>query len=149
MFLENSLQYLGIVRLPSKSTLSDTNINRSSDAFGDIYLQLYEYYKEYLSPNDIRCFINDEIDPSRVDIFYSSTIGLFTDVFKGAGRLPIEGRKKGGLKVHAKLRLTGFVLDLGCLSGASLNGKDSLAQLNVEPGKICLFDKGYVNYLKC
>ncbi|MEQ6118585.1 IS4 family transposase [Reichenbachiella sp. MALMAid0571] len=148
IFLNKRLQYLDITKLPSKSTLSDANINRSSDVFGDLYHQLYQHYRRYLTPNHIGCFINDEIDPNCVDIFDSSTIGLFTDVFKGAGRLPLEGRKKGGLKIHAKLPLTGFVPDLICLSEARKNDKDFLGQLNVEPGKIYLFDKGYVNYKK-
>lgn len=148
LFLNNRLQYLGINKLPSKSTLSDANINRNSDVFGDLYHQLYQHYKRDLTPNHISCFINDKVDMNQVDIFDSSTIGLFTDVFKGAGRLPLEGKKKGGLKVHAKLPLTGFVPDLVCLSEARKNDKDFLGQLNVEPGKIYLFDKGYVNYKK-
>lgn len=49
--------------------------------------------------------------------------------------------KKGGLKIHTKLPLTGFVPDLIIMSEAAKNDKDFLGQLEVEPGKIYLFDK--------
>ena len=37
LFLEDKLIYLGIDKLPAVSTLSDTNINRSSEVFASIY----------------------------------------------------------------------------------------------------------------
>ena len=148
MFLDKRLNYLGIDRLPSKSTLSDANINRSSDVFGDLYHHLYEYYKPYLTSHYIQLFSEDDINPGDVEIFDSSTISLFTDIFKGAGRTPLAGKKKGGLKIHTKLPLTGLVPDLVILDEAAKNDKDFLGQLDTEPGKIYVFDKGYVNYSK-
>jgi hypothetical protein len=145
LFLEDRLTYLGINKLPAVSTLSDANINRNSDVFASIYQHLYEYYKEVLNP--VQCgFLADEVDTSKVVIFDSSTITLFVDVFKGAGRNPLTGKKKGGLKIHAKLPLGGFVPDLVHLTEASCNDKSFLGQLVVEKGGIYVFDKGYVNY---
>jgi hypothetical protein len=110
LFLEDKLTYLGIHKLPAVSTLSDANINRSSEVFASIYRQLYEHYKEELSP--IQCsFLEDEIDTGKVVIFDSSTISLFVDIFKGAGRNSLTGKKKGGLKIHAKIPMGGFVPD--------------------------------------
>lgn len=148
IFLDKRLTYLGIDRLPGKSTLSDANINRSSDVFADLYHQLYQYYKPFLTTNYIQLFTDDHIKGEDVEIFDSSTISLFTDIFKGAGRTPLTGKKKGGLKVHAKLPLNGLVPDLVILDQAAKNDKDFLGQLKVEPGKVYLFDKGYVNYSK-
>lgn len=146
MFLDKRLSYLGIDRLPSKSTLSDANINRNSEVFGALYHQLYQHYKSYLTDHYIQLFTDDGIDANAVELFDSSTISLFTDIFKGAGRTPLTGKKKGGLKVHAKLPLTGLVPDLVVLDAAAKNDKDFLGQLKVETGKIYVFDKGYVNY---
>ena len=42
----------------------------------------------YLSQDYLEMFINDEISPARVEIFDSSTISLFVEVFKGAGCTP-------------------------------------------------------------
>lgn len=148
MFLDKRLSYLGIDHLPSKSTLSDANINRSSDVFGDLYHQLYEYYKPYLTSNHIQVFIDDGINPNAVEIFDSSTISLFTDIFKGAGRTPLSGKKAGGVKMHTKFPLTGLVPDLVVIGEAAKNDKDFLGQLEAEPGKVYVFDKGYANYSK-
>lgn len=147
-FLEGKLSHLGINRLPARSTLSDANIGRSSDVFSSIYFLLYQHYSTYLSEGHIQLFINGEVAPERIELFDSSTISLFVDIFKGAGRQPINGKKKGGLKVHTKLPLVGNTPDFIYLSDASKNDKDFLGQLKVEAGQIYVFDKGYVNYSK-
>jgi len=145
VFLEDKLMYLGIDSLPAKSTLSDANMNRDSIVFATLYGKLYEYYKDTLNP--AHCgFIEDEIDMSKVSLFDSSTISLFVDIFKGSGRNSMTGKKKGGLKIHAKLPLTGFVPDLIHITEAACNDKYFLGQLNLASGTINVFDKGYVNY---
>lgn len=146
LFLDNKLCYLGIDKIPATSTLSDANINRKSDVFGAIYHRLYEHYSSYLSDGYITMFIGGEADPAKVEIFDSSTVSLFVDVFKGAGRNPMNGKKKGGLKIHTKMALAGFVPDFIDLSEAASNDKTFLGQLNPSPGVIYVFDKGYVNY---
>ena len=146
LLLENKLLYLGIDRLPSVSTLSDANINRNSDVFADIYRQLYQHYKSYLSE---RCFslpLNGELDNAKVNLFDATTITLFVDVFKGVGRNPINGKRKGGLKVQAQMPLSGFVPDLITITEGSCNDKNFLGQLNPSAGTIYVFDKGYVNF---
>lgn len=147
LFLEDKLTYLGIDKLPAVSTLSDANINRSSEVFASIYQQLYQHYKDVLNP--VQCsFLEDEIDTSKVAIFDSSTITLFVDIFKGAGRNSLTGKKKGGLKIHTKMPLGGFVPDLVHITEAACNDKFFLGQLGSEKGAIYVFDKGYVNYGK-
>lgn len=147
LFLEDKLTYLGIDKLPAVSTLSDANINRSSDVFATIYHQLYQHYKETLNPAHCS-FQEDKLDVSKVAVFDSSTITLFVDIFKGAGRNSLTGKKKGGLKIHTKMPLTGFVPDLVHITEAACNDKSFLGQLEVEKGGIYVFDKGYVNYQK-
>ncbi|MCP4490115.1 MAG: transposase, partial [Gammaproteobacteria bacterium] len=128
------------------STLSDANIHRNSEVFATLYHRLYKHYKSYLSESYIKLFVGGEVDPSKVEIFDSSTVSLFVDIFKGAGRNPMNGKKKGGLKIHTKIPLAGFVPDFIDLSEAASNDKNFLGQLNPTPGTIYLFDKGYVNY---
>ena len=146
LFLEDKLCYLGIDKLPAISTLSDANIKRNSDVFGSIYHNLYKNYSRYLSDSYIRMFIGGEVDPTKVEVFDSSTVSLFVDVFKGAGRNSLNGKKKGGLKIHAKMPLSGFTPDFIDLTEAASNDKNFLGQLNPAPGTIYVFDKGYVNY---
>ena len=128
--------------------MSYANIQRSSEVFAHLYHQLYQHYKPYLTNRYIGSFLSDEVDCEKVDVFDSSTISLFTDIFKGAGRKPLDGKKKGGLKLHAKLPLAGLVPDIVMLDEAAKSDKDFLGQLETEPGRIYLFDKGYVNYQK-
>ncbi len=146
-FLEDKLTYLGISTLPAVSTLSDANANRSSKVFESIYHQLYVYYRNVLDVTQCS-FMQDAIDMAKVYIFDSSTITLFVDVFKGTGRNTITGKKKGGLKIHSKMPMSGFVPDLVYISEAASNDKTFLGQLDPEKGTIYVFDKGYVNYKK-
>lgn len=145
LFLEDKLIYLGINKLPAVSTLSDANINRSSEVFATLYQQLYLYYKDVLTPS-LCGFLLDELTTSKVFVFDSSTITLFVDIFKGAGRNSISGKKKGGLKIHTKLPMSGFVPDLVYITEAACNDRSFLGQLKNEKGTIYVFDKGYVNY---
>jgi hypothetical protein len=126
--------------------LSDANINRKSDVFGSIYHSLYKHYGKYLLDSYIRMFIGGEVDPAKVEVFDSSTVSLFVDVFKGAGRNSLNGKKKGGLKIHTKMPLSGFAPDFINLTEAASNDKNFLGQLNPASGTIYVFDKGYVNY---
>lgn len=148
LFLENKLTYIGIDKLPAVSTLSDANINRSSEVFGHIYNQLYQHYKNDLSDSLIGPFINGEADPSYIEAFDATTISLFTDVFQNSGRKPLEGKRKGGLKIQAKLPFSSPVPDFITLKEASSNDKNLLGQLEGEAGKIYVFDKGYENHNK-
>lgn len=147
LFLEDRLTYLGINKLPAVSTLSDANINRDSGVFESIYQLLLDYYKEELRPVDCT-FLTGQLDTGKVMIVDSSTISLFVDVFKGAGRNPMTGPKRGGLKIHAKLPLGGFVPALIHITEAASNDKSFLGQLEAEKGAIYVFDKGYVKYQK-
>lgn len=146
LFLENKLMYIGVDKLPPVSTLSDANINRCSDVFGQIYFGLYQHYQSFLSDSYIRPFINGEVDARNIERFDATTISLFSEVFRGTGRCPLTGKRKGGLKVQAKLPLSGTVPDFITLQEARSNDKNFLGQLEVEPGKIYVFDKGYENY---
>lgn len=146
LFLGQKLSYIGITNLPASSTLSDANRKRPNEVFGYIYYLLLAYYRSEISDSYLSLPINGEASPDRVKLFDSSTVTLFTDVFKGAGRNPMNGKKKGGLKVHALLPLDNMVPELIWLTPASSNDKDFLGQLKAEQGAIYVFDKGYVNY---
>lgn len=144
LLLEDKLTYLEITELPAVSTLSDANINRDSEVFANLYRKLYDHYKETLRPT--LCHFTAQLDEQKIFTFDASTVTLFGDVFKGAGRNTLNGKKKGGLKLHTKMPMTGFVPDLVHLSEAACNDKTFLGQLEVEKGAIYIFDKGYVNY---
>lgn len=146
LFLEGKLTYIGINSLPAVSTLSDANCNRDSAVFEDLYYSLLEHYKSELQGGVAYLNINGEAKCDTIKRFDSTTFTLFSDIFKGAGRLPDEGNKKGGIKAQTLLAFDSMVPEYVELGAASKNDKDFLGQLDVKKGVLYVFDKGYVNY---
>ena len=91
-YLEDKLIYLDIRELPAVSTLSDANINRTSDVFSTLYQKLYQHYKEALKPT--LCHFSETIDIEKVFCFDSSTITLFVDIFKGSARNTVRSKRE-------------------------------------------------------
>jgi len=104
---EGKINHLGLKYFPKRSTLSDANKRRSSEVFADIYYQLYKRYRTFLSDSRPK-------DPALkgLKIVDSSTITLFSDILKGAGRNPLNGKKKGGIKMHTMINA---MEDVPCL----------------------------------
>ena len=90
--------------------------------------------------------INGEIDPGKVEIFDSTTVTLFKEVFKGCGRIPKDGRRKGGIKAFAKLTLSERVPNFIYLKAAASNEKIFLSTFELESGTIAVFDKGFQKF---
>lgn len=147
LFLENKLSYLQIDKAPCLSTFSDANKNRSSDVFGQLYYRLYQHYKGYLNTNYLKAFLS-EVDPSQVEVFDSTTISLFTDIFKNAGTPAADGSKKGGIKVNVKTSLASTVPNIVLMDHASTSEKKFIGQLSAQENKIYVFDKGYASFWK-
>ena len=92
------LGHLGLKTIPRRSTLSDANSRRSEKFFEDVYRDLYEANKVTLSSDSRRN--GTEAWIKRLRIIDSTTISLFSNlIFKGVGRHPKTGKKKGGIKV--------------------------------------------------
>ncbi len=139
----DKLAHCGIFHVPRRSTLSDSNAKRKSEVFAKLYKKLYGHYKPYLSDSYLSMPINGEIDPGKVEIFDSTTVTLFKEIFKGCGRLPKNGRKKGGIKAFTKLTLSERVPNFVCLKSAATNEKVFLSTFGLERGTIGVFDKGF------
>lgn len=134
----------GIRQLPAKSTLSDANRKRDSSVFSLLYSRLFEYYKTSLSSNWLD--IGGEVDPGLVEVFDSTTVTLFKDILKGAGRNPLCGKKKGGAKVFAKMNLAEGVPNYTCVRSAATNENMFLQVMDLPEHGIAVFDKGYNRY---
>jgi hypothetical protein len=126
---------------PRRSTLSDANKKRSSEVFGDIYRSLYKRYRGFLSDSS-------DIVPAvkGLKIIDSTTISLFSDILKGAGRNPISGKKKGGIKMHTMINSLEDVPCLVKFSSAATHDHEFLKNLELKKGSVVVFDKGYNDY---
>jgi hypothetical protein len=109
--------------------------------FADIYYQLYNRYSKFLSDSS-----PNEPAVKDLKIVDSSTITLFSDILKGAGRNPISGKKKGGIKMHTMINAMEDVPCLIKFSSAATHDHTFLKDLELKKGSFVVFDKGYVDY---
>ncbi len=141
------LKHLGIMRLPRRSTLSDANKRRPESFFESVYRDLYTTYRHYLS-SDSRHGHNPKW-MSRLQIIDSTTISLFSNLlFKGVGRHPKTGKKKGGIKVHAVIHANEGVPSDVRFTSAATNDSFMLKPDNQNRGEIVAFDRAYIDYAK-
>ena len=138
---EGKINHLGIKHFPRRSTISDANKKRTSEVFAEIYRGLYNQYKGFLSDSS-------NLIPAvkGLKIIDSTTISLFSDILKGAGRNPINGKKKGGIKMHTMIN---SLEDVPCLirfSSAATHDHIFLKDLELKKGSFVVFDKGYNDY---
>lgn len=141
------LQHLGLKKVPRRSTLSDTNARRSDRFFEEVYLDLYSRNKGKLSSDSRRNGGEEWI--RRLRIIDSTTISLFSNaIFKGVGRHPKTGRKKGGIKVHSVIHANeGVPCDVHFTSAAT-NDSFMLAPNYYQHEEIITMDRAYINYRK-
>lgn len=136
------LGHLGMGYCPRRSTLSDANRRRPAKVFESIYMDLYERYHHFLP--DSRT-----IKPgwhSRLYIVDSTTISLFKEILKNAGRPAVSGKKKGGLKVHTLLKADEDVPCLVRMTAAAKHDVPFIQGLKLPKGSFVTFDKAYVDY---
>ena len=141
------LHHIGLDTAPTRSTLSDANARRPEKFFEDVYRRLYSENKDRLTPDSRRG--GTEGWSKRLRIIDSTTISLFSNVlFKGVGRHPKTGRKKGGIKVHSVIHANeGVPCDVEFTSAAT-NDSFMLAPSSFWRGEIVAMGRAYINYEK-
>ncbi|WP_333616814.1 IS4 family transposase, partial [Bacteroides pyogenes] len=141
------LGHIGLDTVPRRSTLSDANTRRSETFFEMVYRDLYEQNKATLSSDSPRN--ETESWMKRLRVIDSTTITLFSNlVFKGVGRHPKSGKKKGGIKVHSVIHANeGVPCDVRFTSAAT-NDSFMLAPSDFRNGEIVALDRAYINYGK-
>lgn len=142
--LDGKLNHLGMDKSPAKSTAGDGLRNRDEAFFMDVYFMLIEHFKSSLSVSHI-----DKVSFSKLFIFDSSTIRLFSDVMKGVGRNPKnDGKKKGGLKVHMMIDAHSDTPEFVKISEAKRHDKNFLQYLSLAAHSMVVFDRAYNHYLQ-
>lgn len=141
------LHHVGINTVPKRSTLSDANARRSEKFFEEVYRALYNENKDILSSDSRRGGTEEWI--KRLRIIDSTTVSLFSNaIFKGVGRHPKTGKKKGGIKVHAVIHANeGVPCDVQFTSAAT-NDSFMLAPNHYKRDEITAMDRAYINYAK-
>ena len=137
--------------LPEARKLGHLGINamlrRDECIFEAIYGELYATYKDVLSADSRRRGCPKWIE--RLQIIDSTTISLFSNlIFKGIGRHPKTGKKKGGIKVHANIHANEFVPSDIRFTSAAKGESFMLRPSNYHSGDILAFDRAYIDYAK-
>lgn len=143
----NKLAHIGITSLPKRSTLSDANARRPESVFEKTYRDLYQTYRDELS-SDSR---NRQLPKwfYRLQIIDSTTISLFSNlIFKGVGRHPKTGKKKGGIKVHTIIHANEGVPSDIKFTSAATNDSFMLQPAQYAQGDVVALDRAYINYEK-
>ncbi len=139
---EGRLQSLGIRYLPARSTLSEANMRRSYEVFEKIYFSLYHQYKHLLPDSRY-----DTLSRKLI-IIDSTTISLFKEILENAGRRNINGKKKGGIKVHMAIRASEDVPYFIDLTKASQADVSFLKKVPLPKDSVLVMDRGYNNFNK-
>lgn len=141
------LSHLGISTMPTRSTLSDANARRPEKIFESIYGQLYGRYRQELI-SDSRGRLAEKW-MKRLQIIDSTTISLFSNLlFKGVGRNPKTGKKKGGIKVHTVIHANEGVPSDVRFTSAATNDSFMLKPANFSDGDVLAMDRAYIDYAK-
>ena len=140
---EGRIGHLNLKYFPKRSTLSDANKKRSSDVFASIYYGLFNTYRSFLSDSSPL-----SLPVRHLKIVDSTTISLFSDILKGTGRNPINGKKKGGMKMHTMINALEDVPCLVRYTSAATHDHTFLKELELEKGSFIVFDKAYNDYLQ-
>lgn len=141
------LSHLGIHFKIGKSTFADANKRRPEAIFEEIYRQLYGTYRHVLS-SDSRSR-KEPVWMKRLQIIDSTTISLFSNlIFKGVGRHPKNGKKKGGIKVHTVIHANEGVPSDIKFTSAATNDSFMLKPSTLNKGDIMAMDRAYIDYEK-
>ena len=141
------LAHLGITFKIGKSTLADANKRRPEAIFEAIYRDLYATYRPVLS-SDSRSRKTPKW-MKRLQIIDSTTITLFSNLlFKGVGRHPKTGKKKGGIKVHTVIHANEGVPSDIKFTSAATNDSFMLKPATLSKGDIIAMDRAYIDYGK-
>lgn len=141
------LSHIGITFKIGRSTLADANKRRSEAIFESIYRDTYATYRHVLS-SDSRTGKTLQW-MRRLQIIDSTTITLFSNlIFKGVGRHPKNGKKKGGIKVHTVIHANEGVPSDIRFTSAATNDSFMLKPSSLSKGDIIAMDRAYIDYEK-
>jgi hypothetical protein len=139
--LSGKIKHFQLSAIPHRSTLSDANRKRDDAVFGKVYQKLLRHYKPVLSDSRL-----NYVWMKRIDIFDSTTISLFKDILQCVGRNAVNGKRKGGIKVHTLMNMQQEVPRLVWFSPAATNDHEFLKHIRLHKNHIAVFDKGYNDY---
>jgi hypothetical protein len=138
---EVKLSHLNLNNFPKRCTLSDANANPTSAIFATICDVLLDKYAKDLSDSS-----SLRLPVKHFKLVDSRTINLFAAILKGVGSNPINGKKKGGIKMHTMINAMENVSCLVRFSNKARHDHTFIKELDLKKGSLVVFDKDYTAY---
>jgi hypothetical protein len=135
---EGRLQSLGIRHFPKKSTLGDANLRRNAEVFEQIFKRLLEGLQGRFPDSRL-----DKRILKKLFIIDATTLALFSEIFKAAGRTPADGKRKGGVKVHMAVQAKTDMPCLVAITSSAANDNVFTRNITLPRHSYVVFDKGY------
>jgi|SRR5215813_2456833 len=140
---KKSLHQMGLSHIPKRSTISYVNKHRDSEVFERIYQHLYKRYRSVIL-DSMQSPILKRLG-KRV-VTDSTIVGLFSSVMRTTGRKAVNGKQKGGIKLHCTIENGMHVPKIHYISEATVNDQKGIEKMELERGVIYIMDRGYLNY---
>ncbi len=132
------LLHLGLTNTPRRSTIAEANANRKAEFFEELFHELHRHLYPLLPDSRTK--------EENLYIIDSTTISLFSDAMKGAGRPKMTGQHKGGAKANVLYEALEQQPCFVRLTPAATHDLTFLKQVNVPPNSIVVIDKAYINH---
>jgi len=134
--MQGGLTQIGITYVPPKSTLADSNKNRPSEVFSQIYQGLYKHHYAFLSDR-----VLSEPLLAKAFAIDSTTMPLFKAILKASGRNQKTVNRLEGLKRIVQISLLdNLPMNIKHTSGAT-SDHTFLSAVKLNPFDIAIFDK--------
>ena len=141
------MPHLQMSCVPKRSTLGDANAKRSESIFGDTYFSLLRAHRSRLLPDSRLNGLPGWL--GRLKIIDSTTVTLFSNlVFRGVGRDPKIGKKKGGIKVHTVISANEGVPGDIKFTSAATHDSFMLKPCDFDDGDVLAMARAYIDYEK-
>lgn len=135
------LKHLGLVHSPRRTTIADANSRRPAAFFEELFHELYRRYYNGLPDS-----LHGKSLSDRLFIVDASIVSLFSTVLASTGSFGLNGKKKGGIKVHALVRAKDNLPCFVRLSEGKRSDKSFMPRLTLPRHSIIVMDKGYNSY---
>jgi len=156
IMLGNRLVHFNLNYTPARSTLSEANARRNPEVLAHIYTSLVALYHGLLTDSSCQVFTKIDLELAErsqkelkglnIKLVDGTTISLFKEILKNAGRSQLSGKRKGGIKCTMELPDSLMVPSFVHFSSAATNDKKMLHKLNLKAGDLVVLDKGYNKY---
>ena len=135
--ISGNLNHLGIKTVPSKSSLSYQNKNRSADLFRDLYYELYQKLTKQAKFKQVKFRIK-----SKIHLLDSTTISLCLSLYDWAK----YKTTKGAIKLHTLLDYDRFLPSYIHITNGKVADNKGATEIAIPTNSVVVADRFYQDF---